>query len=112
MNLDMNQMLTLAYALMGFVALAGYIPQMRAFWFKPEVCAATPLITWCLWSAQTFVFFLYAVIANGDPMFVFNSGMFMCATFGCLSLIIRGRKIHAAGGKSVLPKNVVRLKVA
>ena len=110
MTTDMSNMLTAAYCVMGFAAVAGYIPQLRAFWTRPEVCAATPLVTWCLWTAQTCVFFLYAVIANGDPMFMLNSGMFMCATIGCLSLIIRGRKLHNA--KSSLPNNVVVLKVA
>ena len=110
MSHDFTHLLTLAYCVMGFVALVGYVPQMRAFWTKPEVCAATPLVTWSLWSCQTVVFFLYAVIANGDPMFVFNSGMFMCATLGCLSLIIRGRKIVAA--RPALPANVVLLKAA
>jgi lipid-A-disaccharide synthase-like uncharacterized protein len=76
------------------------------------VCAATPLLTWSLWSAQTCVFFLYAVIANGDPMFMLNSGMFMCATIACLSMIIRGRKLHARSGHDTLPDNVVRLKAA
>ena len=107
---DVNQFLTMAYAMMGFVALAGYIPQMRAFWFKPEVCAATPLVTWCLWSAQTVVFFLYAVVANGDPMFMFNSGMFMCATIACLALILRGRKMVAR--RQAMPSNVVMLNAA
>lgn len=110
MTHDVNHLLTLAYCAMGFVALVGYVPQMRAFWFKPEVCAATPLVTWCLWSCQTVVFFLYAVVANGDPMFMFNSGMFMCATLGCLALIIRGRRIMTA--RPALPANVVQLKVA
>ena len=110
MTLDMHSGLTLAYSVMGLVALCAYGPQMRTFWRKPEVCAATPLVTWCLWSAQTMVFFLYAVIANGDPLFMFNSGMFMLATLACLGMIIRGRKLH--GGPKILPNNVVRLKAA
>ena len=110
MSPEFTHTLTMAYCAMGFVALVGYIPQMRAFWTKPEVCAATPLVTWCLWSCQTVVFFLYAVIANGDPMFMFNSAMFMCATLGCLSLIVRGRKILKE--RTVMSTNVVQLKVA
>lgn len=110
MTTDMSQFLTLAYCVMGFAAVAGYVPQLRAFWTKPEVCAATPLVTWCLWTAQTCVFFLYAVIANGDPMFMLNSGMFMCATIGCLSLIIRGRKIY--GRRQNSRNNVVMLNAA
>lgn len=107
---DTSYMLTLAYGTMGMAALVGYVPQMRAFWCKPEVCAATPLITWGLWTAQTVVFFLYAVIANGDPMFMFNSGMFMIATISCLSLIIRGRKLHFMLTR--ISDNVIQLKAA
>jgi hypothetical protein len=108
MNLDMHHLLTLMYGAMGLVALAGYGPQVRALWTQPDLCEKTPLVTWILWSCQTVVFFLYAVIANGDPMFMFNSFMFMCATLGCLALIIRGRKL-AEAAKKVLPDNVVRL---
>lgn len=110
MSLEMTQTLTLAYSAMGFVAMAGYIPQMRTFWNKPEVCANTPVLTWSLWSCQTVVFFLYAVIVNGDGMFMFNSGMFMSATLVCLWMILRGRKLAQAA--PVMPNNVVQLKVA
>ena len=111
MDTSLTQMMTFAYCVMGFVALVAYVPQMRAFWTKPEVCAATPIVTWSLWSCQTVVFFLYAVVANGDPMFMFNTFMFMCATLACLGLIVRGRKL-AAERKKVMPANVVQLKAA
>lgn len=109
MTHEMTHYLTLAYCVMGLVAVIAYVPQMRAFWTKPEVCAATPLVTWFLWTCQTIVFFIYAVVANGDPLFMFNSGMFMLSTITCLVLIIRGRKIMA---EQVVPSNVVHLKVA
>jgi lipid-A-disaccharide synthase-like uncharacterized protein len=112
MAMDMHSTLTLAYSVMGLAALVGYGPQMRTFWLKPEVCAATPLVTWSLWSCQTVVFFLYAVIANGDPLFMFNSGMFMLATLTCLGLIIRGRKQHVAGRMMKKTSNVVVLHAA
>lgn len=114
MALDMHHTLTLAYGVMGFVALVGYVPQMRALWSRPDVCATTPIVTWTLWTCQTVVFFLYSVIANGDPLFMFNSGMFMLATIGCLTLIIRGRRQLAARsqGRKKLPSNVVILNVA
>jgi len=112
MAMDMNTTLTLAYGLMGFVALAGYGPQMRTFWTRPDVCVATPLLTWSLWSSQTVVFFLYAVIANGDPLFMFNSGMFMVATLTCLGMILRGRKIKAEERRVLKPSNVVAFKAA
>lgn len=112
MAMDMHSALTIAYSFMGLVALVGYGPQMITFWRKPEVCAATPLVTWSLWSCQTVVFFLYAMVANGDPLFIFNSGMFMAATLACLGLILRGRKLHMV--TPVLPKasNVVTLRAA
>ncbi|PZP39198.1 MAG: hypothetical protein DI585_04875 [Pseudomonas fluorescens] len=107
---SLTHSLTIAYMVMGGVALFAYLPQMFAFWTKPEVCAVTPLLTWSLWSCQTVVFFLYAVIANGDPMFMFNSGMFMCATITCLLMILRGRKMLQE--RANLPSNVVQLRVA
>jgi hypothetical protein len=108
---NFNHLLTVAYFAMGFVALIGYIPQMRAFWTRPELCAATPLLTWSLWSSQTVVFFLYAVVANGDRLFMFNTFMFMCATITCLAMIVRGRKLLKQR-KKAMPHNVVMLKAA
>jgi len=104
----LTSFLTVAYAVMGFVALLGYLPQMWAFWRKPEVCAHAPLVTWGLWAAQTVVFFAYAVIVNGDAMFMMTTGMFMVATWCCLLLIVRGRRLNtprkpADSGGTVVP---------
>jgi len=104
----LTEFLTGAYLLMGLVALAAYGPQMLTFYRRPDLCAATPLVTWCLWTGQTVVFFLYAMVVNGDPQFMMTTGMFMCATIGCLTLIVRGRRLHAQPRRD----NVVVLKAA
>lgn len=105
---DFAHGLTIAYGVMGFVALVGYAPQMLAFWRKPEVCAATPMATWVLWTLQTVVFHAYALFVNGDPMFMLTTGMFMLATMGCLGLIVRGRKIARASEDAPRPPVKVR----
>lgn len=88
--------LTVAYIVMGFVSLFGYLPQMLSFWRNPAHCLHTPLLTWVLWSAQTIVFHAYALFVNGDPMFILSTGMFMAATNTCLYLLVRGRRIANA----------------
>lgn len=103
-------LLTVAYLVMGAVAIFGYLPQMRAFYKRPELCAATPLTTWSLWSSQTVVFFFYAVLVNGDLKFMLTSFLFMCATLTCLALIVRGRKLYAQSLTTTV--NVVLLKAA
>ncbi len=105
----LTDFLTGAYLVMGLVALAAYAPQLWAFYTRPEVCAATPLVTWSLWACQTVVFFLYAVVVNGDPKFMTTTFLFMCATMACLALIVRGRKLH---GLRLKADNVVVLKAA
>ena len=105
----LTDFLTGAYLVMGLVALAAYAPQMLAFYKRPEVCAATPLVTWSLWAGQTVVFFLYAVVVNGDPKFMLTTFLSMGATMVCLALIWRGRKLHVA---HLTASNVVVLKAA
>lgn len=105
----LTDFLTGAYLFMGFVALAAYAPQLWAFYTRPAVCAATPLVTWGLWACQTVVFFLYAVVVNGDPKFMTTTFLFMCATMACLALIVRGRRIQAA---LKLAGNVIQFKAA
>lgn len=85
--------LTVAYVVMGFVSLFGYFPQMITFWRNPAACVATPLLTWSLWAAQTVVFHAYAILVNGDPMFMMSTGLFMVATVSCLALLIRGKRM-------------------
>lgn len=80
--------LTPAYSMAGFVALIGYIPQVRRFLTDREACVRTPILTWTLWSAQTVIFFLYAVMVNGDSRFILNTALFMGATVGCYGILL------------------------
>ena len=82
------EILTPAYSMAGFVALIGYIPQVKRFLSDPDVCARTPLLTWTLWAFQTVVFFLYAVLVNGDGLFMLNTLLFMSATLLCYGILI------------------------
>jgi uncharacterized protein with PQ loop repeat len=107
--------LTVAYVIMGFVSLFGYFPQMITFWRNPAACVATPLLTWSLWAAQTVVFHAYAILVNGDPMFMMSTGMFMIATLSCLVLLIRGKRLASGHGTPRTPvissgSNVIALR--
>lgn|GEM_PF-6898611 len=112
MSANLTHILTLAYAVMGFVALLAYAPQMLAFWRRPEVCGHAPLLTWGLWGAQTVVFFAYAVAVNHDPLYIATTSMSMLATLACVALILRGRRMthtpvtpHADGANIVMLRN-------
>jgi lipid-A-disaccharide synthase-like uncharacterized protein len=113
---NMTAFLTVAYAVMGFVSLFGYFPQMLSFWRSPAHCLNTPLLTWVLWAAQTVVFHAYALLVNGDPVFILSTGMFMVATLGCLYLLLRGRRLAVAARENPNPRptklggNVVALR--
>lgn len=106
MTSDVHQILTGLYLLMGGVALVGYLPQIVAFYRNPRLCHETPLTSWALWSVQTVIFHLYALIVNGDMMFIINTGAFMLATLVCLGMQIHGRKkareMQISGRREVL----------
>jgi uncharacterized protein with PQ loop repeat len=91
MEWNVTDVLTGLYLLMGGVALVGFLPQVIAFYRNPRLCDETPLTSWVLWSVQTFVFHLYAILVNGDTMFIINTGAFMWATFACLAMQVYGR---------------------
>lgn len=113
LSADFVHMLTMAYVLMGFVALAGYGPQLLVFWKNPLVCQTTPLATWGMWSVQTVVFHAYAWLVNGDGMFILTTGMFMVATVVGLALVMRGRwKARQAVLEEVRMPNVVPMRRA
>lgn len=90
--MNLPHVLTIAYGAMGAVALFGYLPQFIAFYKNPRLCAETPLTSWILWSCQTVVFHLYALVVNGDVMFIINTGAFMLATLACLGMQLHGRR--------------------
>lgn len=90
-TITMTAFLTVAYGVMGFVSVGGYVPQLIAFWRNPLLCLKTPLLTWVLWAVQTVVFHVYALLVNGDRMFVLSTGMFMFATLACLATQMYGR---------------------
>lgn len=107
-TITMTAFLTVAYGVMGFVSVGGYIPQMIAFWKNPLLCLKTPVLTWVLWAAQTVVFHVYALLVNGDRMFILSTGMFMTATLACLAVQLYGRwKVgrRMARGGNVVPLN-------
>jgi hypothetical protein len=93
MEMTFAHFLMIAYGVMGAVALFGYLPQIIAFYKNPMLCQETPLTSWVLWGFQTVTFHLYALVVNGDMMFIINTGAFMLATLGCLYMQLRGRRI-------------------
>src|SRR5436190_1607490 len=91
MMFDFVHILMVAYAIMGVVAIAGYVPQMLAFKRNPRLCQEAPMATWILWSVQTMVYFLYALVVNGDILFILACGFGMVATMLCLGFQLYGR---------------------
>lgn len=90
--MDVTRVLSILYIVMGAVALVGYFPQIIAFYRNPRLCDETPLTSWALWSVQTIIFHLYALLVNGDMMFIINTGAFMVATLACLAMQMYGRR--------------------
>jgi hypothetical protein len=89
---SLKEILTVAYGVMGVAALIAYYPQLRVFLRDTEACKRAPVITWVLWVVQTAVFFLYAVVVNGDPIFMLLQGGFLVAVVACLVAVLRGRR--------------------
>lgn len=87
-----KDILTMAYGVMGVAALVAYYPQLVVFLRDQEACRRAPLITWVLWVAQTATFFLYAVVVNGDPIFMLLQGGFLIAVTACLVALLKGRR--------------------
>lgn len=98
MRLLVIEILTAAYPLMGLVAMLAYGPQLKRFLTSTEACRHAPLSTWVLWTAQCFVFFLYALVVNGDRLFVFTQTGFFVVCGACLVALLYGRH-----GKRALP---------
>jgi hypothetical protein len=93
-------LLTWAYAIMGFVALLGFLPQALVLWRNPAAAAHTPLFTWVVWSVQTVTFHLYAVVVNGDLLFMLATGCSMWGTLVCLALLLwRRRGVRGLAGR-------------
>ncbi|MBI1309062.1 MAG: hypothetical protein GC129_04315 [Proteobacteria bacterium] len=108
MSFEFVHVLVIAYAVMGGVALVGYLPQMMAFWRNPMLCQEAPLMTWVMWTLQTIVFNLYALFVNKDVMYIATTTAFMLATIACTGLQIYGRwyaKKHDLHGRraTVIP---------
>lgn len=91
MNDDVTNILIWAYGATGVASMYGYVPQLLAFYRNPRLCMETPLTSWLLWGTQTTTFFLYALLVNGDPIFVLNTMGFMIVTNSCLAMQLWGR---------------------
>lgn len=106
--------LTLAYGCTGFISLAGYVPQFRAFLKNPRACNDSPLLMWGLWTFQGGIVLVYATVVNGDGMVILSGALSTVVNSGGLGLVLYGRS-QAKGLRTratdKASAKVVRLKV-
>jgi hypothetical protein len=96
--------LTVLYGLTGFVSLAGYVPQFIAFRRDMKACHSTPVATWLLWFIQAVVVEAYAVLVNGDTMFILSASMSLAAIAACTAMLLWGRrKLQGAPPTNIVP---------
>ncbi|NBX85963.1 MAG: hypothetical protein EBQ80_01770 [Proteobacteria bacterium] len=93
LGFDLNwvEILTVAYAAAGVVGVAGYIPQILALWRDNSRSLNVPLLTWSIWTAQTAVYFAYAMVVNGDRAFILIMMATLVAVSICLALLVYNR---------------------
>ena len=85
-------LLTLAYGATGFISLAGYVPQFRAFLKNPRACNDSPLLMWGLWTFQGSIVLVYAVVVNGDPMVILSGALSTAVNGGGFAFVVWGRE--------------------
>lgn len=87
-----------AYTAMGLVGIAAYAPQFFSMWRSREAALHAPLLTWLLWTVQTSVAFLYALLVNHDHLFIILTFLGMSVTIACLTVLLwqRYRRVATA----------------
>ncbi|MFZ2587780.1 MAG: hypothetical protein WAZ18_06665 [Alphaproteobacteria bacterium] len=84
--------LTFAYGCTGFISIAGYMPQFKAFLQNPRVCNDSPLAMWAMWTLQGVIILTYAVFVNGDKMVILSGLLSTVVNCGGLLLVLWGRR--------------------
>ncbi|MCP5405173.1 MAG: hypothetical protein H6922_02995 [Pseudomonadaceae bacterium] len=99
-SMGLLEVLAWAYGATGFISLAGYIPQFRAYITNRRACEDAPVATWALWSFQSMIVVTYAGVLNGDAMFILSGCLGGAANTLGLLLIVWGRARRGKDGKS------------
>lgn len=95
-NMGLLELLTVAYGATGFISLAGYLPQFKAYVTNRRACEDAPVSTWALWSFQSMIVITYAGMLNGDTMFILSGCLGGAANTAGLLLIVWGRMRRGA----------------
>lgn len=91
MSETLYTILTIAYGASGFISLAAYWPQIVAFRNNPQACKSSPLSMWVLWTSQSIVVLLYAIVVNGDPLLILAGAASTVVNGGALGFMMWGR---------------------
>lgn len=82
-------LLALLYAINGLIAVVGYWPQIVKLYRANETPEEFSLTGWSIWVYTTLITFTYAALINGDPLFMFVSGMYALGTLCIWGLVVR-----------------------
>ncbi|HEX2859299.1 MAG TPA: hypothetical protein VHP58_03780 [Alphaproteobacteria bacterium] len=89
------------YSAVGALGVLGYWPQFRKFKNDPKAALYSPVSTWVIWTTQTTTYFLYALIVNGDKLFIGLTFVNMVANQACLGMLLYRRHQLKRLGKTV-----------
>ncbi len=85
----MTSIVSTLYLAAGIIGNVGYIPTIRDLWrLKP----AANLYSYTVWSLTSLLVFVYAVVVNGDRLFIALSCMTLCLCVAVVSLEYRRRR--------------------
>ncbi len=86
--MELFQILIALYAINGFMAVVGYWPQIVKLLKTTYAPKQFSTPGWSLWVYTTLITFSYAVLINGDKLFMLVAGMYFLGTLTIWSLII------------------------
>lgn len=90
--MDPIHLLALLYAINGLIAVLGYWPQTVKLYRAKERPEEFSLTGWSIWVYTTLITFTYATLINGDPLFMFVSGMYALGTVSIWALVLTRKR--------------------
>lgn len=85
------ELLTIAYGATWLIALIGYIPTIATYLRKPAACLDASVSSWALWTLQCSIVVAYAVLVNGDIMFILSNVISFACCAAVLGSVLLGR---------------------
>lgn len=101
----MNAVLTALYGAGGLVATALYLPTIAKLVRDAECWKGQSLVSWSGWIMVATVSLLYAVLVNGDPVFMFATSLNFAAQTVVLTIILVQRARSRRGAEPLLASN-------